>query len=70
MADVLLHDGSEVFRSGGGRSVLLGSDNHSDHSSVLLTLRNEEGKVVCTYVCVLISMPCPGELPRTFIDYL
>ena len=45
MVDVLLHDGSEVFRSGGGKSVLLGSDNHGDHSSVLLTLRNEEGNV-------------------------
>jgi len=47
VVDVLLHNGSEVFRSGGGRSVLLGSDSDGDHSSVQLILRNEEGKVLC-----------------------
>lgn len=57
---MLLHNGSEVFRSGGGRSVLLGSDSHGDHTSVLLMLRNEEGKVenvfvVLFAVCVVLQ---------------
>ena len=48
MEDVLLQDGSEVFRVGGGKSVQIAQNNssHNDAHSVLLILRNVKGTVL------------------------
>ena len=48
MEDILLQDGSEVFRVGGGKSVQIAQSNssHTDAHSLLLILRNSEGMVL------------------------
>ena len=43
VVDTLLQDGNEVFRVSGGSSVLIGSNNHDDTSSLLLLPRSSEG---------------------------
>ena len=42
MVDMLLQDGSEVFRMTGGKSVQIGSSSDDAHS-MLLILRTSEG---------------------------
>ena len=44
MVDTSLQDGSEVFRVGGGKSVLIGSSDDDNINSFLLTPHSKEGK--------------------------
>ena len=44
MVDASLQDGSQVFRVGGGKSVLIESNNSDDTNSVLLIPHSSEGR--------------------------
>ena len=50
MADTLLQDGSEVFRTAGGKSVQIGSSSHEDAHSMLLILRTSEGTIFAVII--------------------
>ena len=53
MEDILLQDGSEVFKVGGGKSVQIGNNSHDDTHSLLLILRDSEGTLI-----IIIVMMC------------
>ena len=55
MVDASLQDGSEVFRVGGGKSVLIESNNSDDTNSVLLIPHSSEGRT-CTIAITLINL--------------
>ena len=46
MVDTSLQDGSEVFRVGGGKSVLIGGSGDDNINSFLLTPHSKEGMKV------------------------
>ena len=48
LVDTLLQDGSEVFRAGGGSSILIGGHSPSDTNSLMVIPRNSEGMKVTT----------------------
>ena len=71
LVDTLLQHGSEVFRTGGGSSILIGGNSPSDTNSLLLIPCNSEGMEgastqLCNSVIILDTLSIFYDTNKVF----